>query len=396
MKQVSIKMAFNRICLLGAASSFFLFASVVAVLTFYILRSVIPTTPGEARDYYIHYSLPFIFEAGFLIAAAIIWALKQASHSSTNEIVDVMRGSERANVFHVVLSILPILGCCCALFFDHAPDPAKLLLLPIIILIEILLRRLAHDRIFRIGEMIAAVLIIAIFFIAQLVEAPKQTHHWSYYLGPIDGVLAGGHLLWNVPSQYGFLDIALCAFFVKYLHIAPTSFLGVLIGALQLCMCLITAYLLWVRCKVSPLCAALSACAFTFFMAGEVETLSGPASHPSVSGLRFIPSFVALLMLCKAIRTSQLIWIAIAIATGALAILWSFESSLYVLIPMCAYAVLTLLARFWTGPIQKITYLIPLACVGLASATVIIYGIVHNSPTDMTSFYEYALRYLKS
>jgi len=36
-------------------------------------------------------------------------------------------------------------------------------------------------------------------------------HHWSFYTGPAELVRAGGWLLHDVPSQYGFLNIALLA-----------------------------------------------------------------------------------------------------------------------------------------------------------------------------------------
>ena len=31
-------------------------------------------------------------------------------------------------------------------------------------------------------------------------------HHWQTYVGPVELMLQGGYLLWDTPSQYGFLN----------------------------------------------------------------------------------------------------------------------------------------------------------------------------------------------
>ena len=39
----------------------------------------------------------------------------------------------------------------------------------------------------------------------------REIHHWGVYIGPIQMVRQGGILLWDVPSQYGFLSVILPA-----------------------------------------------------------------------------------------------------------------------------------------------------------------------------------------
>lgn len=40
---------------------------------------------------------------------------------------------------------------------------------------------------------------------------PGSEYHWEYYIGVVQGIRNGGWLLWDTPSQYGFLNILLAS-----------------------------------------------------------------------------------------------------------------------------------------------------------------------------------------
>jgi hypothetical protein len=59
------------------------------------------------------------------------------------------------------------------------------------------------------------ILIVLIFFFMSFrhdsLFISGATYHWEYYIGVIQGINNGGWLLWDTPSQYGFLNILLAS-----------------------------------------------------------------------------------------------------------------------------------------------------------------------------------------
>src|SRR5207302_5517408 len=52
--------------------------------------------------------------------------------------------------------------------------------------------------------------VLSLFAIASFATGPlfdiDSFHHWGFYTGTAELIRQGGWLLWDVPSQYGFLD----------------------------------------------------------------------------------------------------------------------------------------------------------------------------------------------
>jgi len=154
---------------------------------------------------------------------------------------------------------------------------------------------------------------------------PASEMRWEYFVGPIRTVQAGGWLLWDTPSPYGFLSVLLPALLPFgawqsfYLFHALVLFLGA-----ACCY-----RLLQIALPRFPLVAAALA-GFSFFYADPA--LLGPAPYPSSSALRFLWVYVLLYGAARTLhapagRLSDFVrryawaWIA--------GVLWSGESAAY-------------------------------------------------------------------
>jgi len=150
--------------------------------------------------------------------------------------------------------------------------------------------------------------------------------HVSYFLGVIQGVKSGGLLLWDTPSQYGFLNLLIPAL-IPGLN-AEYSFL------------LFQAFLLFGVSSVTVFSfnrlaptggSSILGVVFIVIFFFADPSLIGPQPFPSSSVMRFGPSVLLLLFLNLRdqkpfITPSRDLTLAIAVAA---AVLWSFESAFY-------------------------------------------------------------------
>lgn len=164
--------------------------------------------------------------------------------------------------------------------------------------------------------------------------------HWEYYTGPIRGIRNGGWLLWDIPSQYGFLNILSAA-------LIPTrtswQALYLLQGVLLIPAALI---LFWILANGSIKRNALFAAALTlsalFFADPE---LIGPYLYPSSSVMRFFWCYAILFFLLR-FKINEKLPLNTFVACGSvlwvLGSLWSIESFIYcscTFIPALIFAV---------------------------------------------------------
>jgi len=220
--------------------------------------------------------------------------------------------------------------------------------------------------------------------------------HWSYYLGPIESVKHGAWLLWDVPSQYGFLSIAATA-------AIPIRDAIVCLFLIQSLMLFIVAILLYqLICKWGSAWyvrgTALILTISTIYFSTS-ETIS-PSTYPSGSVMRFFWCFPIVVLfyqwryqelLCQSRKmcTLSMLWVI-----GAL---WSPESCIYVCI-ICLSGLFTHAltaiqghtwnAKHWKGmAIPLVTGLIAIAAIDL-----LYLSRLHHLP-DWSSFFEYATAY---
>lgn len=168
-------------------------------------------------------------------------------------------------------------------------------------------------------------------------------HHWGVYVGAAAQVREGGWLLWDVPSQYGFLSILAIAWFPggdvwQALYLLNGLFMFLTAAGL---------YGLFRALRPGPIgasFAALVAFAAVFWLPGDVWDLGGPQMYPSTGPYRFIWCYALLGMLVWAFRggAKAARWSgAVGCAAWLLGTLWSAESAIYcAAIWLPAYALL--------------------------------------------------------
>jgi hypothetical protein len=160
-----------------------------------------------------------------------------------------------------------------------------------------------------------------------------EIHHWSFFTGPAQMVRQGGWLLWDVPSQYGFL-VTLTLSWLPTKTAWQSLFI---VNALFNFLIALMIFYLFRALRPGflnlsfALAVTLSA---VFFRSGLAPFFEGPSHLPNIGGLRFFWCFALLAMLFWEYRralTAQsyraffragcVVWLV-----GAL---WSAESAVY-------------------------------------------------------------------
>lgn len=159
-----------------------------------------------------------------------------------------------------------------------------------------------------------------------------EHYHWGFFIGPIDQLRHGGTLLWDTPSQYGFLSILIPSLLPGSAWQSFWFFQG-LACAIVSCMMYLA-----IRKLSSGWWSAAAAFIITFtvlFFRPRTASLLLPAQMtPAAGPVRFIWCFVMLGFLVSwyhrerqehGVRfavTGNIVW--------ALAVLWSVETAIYV------------------------------------------------------------------
>lgn len=234
--------------------------------------------------------------------------------------------------------LLLVTWCGSAAFLTTSPDPKLgIACFVALSLLQWVFVRLARLKVMEILEVPAALMVVGCSFWLMVLASYKDVHHWSYFLGPVYTVLDGGHLLWDVPSQYGFLNIFSVVTLSRVSGFNPEitmCHLLVLLEALGFCL---TCYLFRFRLGLSTLVSASVAATFHFCLPGWIEMYSGPAYIPSSSAFRFLPSIAALLSFAKVVHHPSRAWLIFSGVLIAISSLWSAESCLYTGAPILTF-----------------------------------------------------------
>lgn len=147
--------------------------------------------------------------------------------------------------------------------------------------------------------------------------------HVGYFSGVVETVRSGGLLLWDTPSQYGFLNILVASLVPG--DSGSESFL-IAQSILLLLVSLTVLYAFWATGQsVKPIATGSVFVILLHF--ADPETI-GPQPFPSSSVMRFGPSLClfALLTSSRSENPKKFIGIGVVAAIG---MLWSFESFYY-------------------------------------------------------------------
>ncbi len=230
--------------------------------------------------------------------------------------------------------------------------------------------------------------------IAQL--TPTSLHHYSFFAGPIDLVRMGGRLLYDVPSQYGFLSILIPAALPFSALNAFRITLGLMLAA--------QAWLVFEGLLTLPLkryrltWAGLTSAVLVFLLPGDHSEL-GAFTFPNTGAFRFLPSFVAAWLLAKRDRVPR--WgLALAFAVGCF---WSLESAVFCF-GAWGYAVLAELFCLAKGarPRAEIKRAMPrfltppVGVVAFAAFVEIFYRLYFGIPPEWSAFREFSAVYTQS
>jgi hypothetical protein len=365
---------------------FFVFVTVVAGLSL-ISFSWLSATFGndETRDRWFYLSIPLMAECAYWCSRLVSRAACQKQSSCGSSFF----GRSGADSW---LYLIPAgVG---ALSFFVVASASYALLAGVLVLLgyQCLRERVRALRWLEIVEVPVSAYLIYQGLLWMALLPLKEPHHWSYYLGPVQSVFQGGHLLWDVPSQYGFLNIWVIANLAKLTGAGPIASMWMVVEGLQ-CVALALALCIFrFRLGFSTIVSSIFAVSLTLCIPG-FEHYDGPVSAPSISAIRFLPSLLTLILIDMASRNPsgwRNFWAALLMAGSCL---WSAESCIYTVVPAGFFALLSFARApslaFFKSPVLKISAM----AMVLASVFVGVYALSLPHGIDPQSFVEYAQAY---
>ena len=213
-------------------------------------------------------------------------------------------------------------------------------------------------------------------------------YHWQYYLGPIIGLLNGHSLLWDVPSQYGFLNILL----PSIINVSsPWQSLYLFQSILLLIISLILLLISYFKLPFSYFIFFVLLSFLSLFFADP--SYIGPSPYPSSSVMRFffVYIFIFYFLLFDHIKKNDIYLISFI---WFLSFLWSAESAFYGSIIFLSIFITYLKNNYYlVGKNNLIRYFILLPSF-LLFLFVIFYKFIYSTRMpDVLGHFEYALGY---
>ena len=217
-------------------------------------------------------------------------------------------------------------------------------------------------------------------------------HHWQTYIGPVELMLQGGYLLWDTPSQYGFLSTIL-------IYLMPFDdpwmkfyYLNALLTFIFSLMMFLT---IWNRGSLVWLFISFLITYSVIFLLPGGQWQYNVASTPSSGMMRF---FVSILLLYIIFISQKYYWInqlLLIVPIWLIGTLWSFESAFYCSCIVLPWVIKNLISTENSNNQKFISLLIfPgtfIITVGLIS---IYYVITIGNLPDYYAFAEYAFSWL--
>lgn len=254
----------------------------------------------------------------------------------------------------------------------------------------------------------AAILLIALASVRsdQLFNTTAFSH-WSVAIGPAEMVRQGGWLLWDVPSQYGFLNILL----VAWLPVKSVWQSAYLINSFLLFVSALFLFftLRSIRPGLKNFCfSLLITLAAVFLMAGWPPALLGPQTYPGLGPFRFIWCYVLLALLIRELKTANKSFWRIPLVGNIawlIGTLWSSESAVYcTAIWLPAYALIALRRAHSLYPgirarrkrlrMIAVWLIVPLLMLVTVIGLITLYYLLRlGHGPDWSAFYEYSLSF---
>lgn len=184
----------------------------------------------------------------------------------------------------------------------------------------------------RMSNLSLYVLAIILFFILgfrsdSLFSIEGSAFHWAYFVGPTATIRSHGWLLWDTPSQYGFLNILIAS-------ILPTKSAWQAIYLLEGALLVMVAMIMFhIANHIKSIArASLSLLIVISALHFADPVLEGPAPFPSSSVMRFFWCYIFIFLLYqywKSERFSFKAFVSYGSISWVIAVLWSAESAIY-------------------------------------------------------------------
>ena len=377
----------NNLASLLGPLEFSIFAAIAGLVTYHSYRWLSQYYKDiETRDLIFILLLPFISEVSFLLAKSIRYVTVSSKEPSREVSLAVA-------CITFPLLLLPCAAGCYAFLSVKPVSISALLVGSVLFIHQVFRRRFDLLKYLEIVEIPLAVLVIAAGLKAMVLNALKDTHHWGYYLGPVHSVMEGGQLLWDTPSQYGFLSILTIVATAKAFSIQAMDSMCLVVAAFELAAIIVTFCLFRFRLRLGTLFSAAAAALVHLCFPGWILSLAGPIAYPSTSALRFLPSFISLLAFEYAVRTRRPLYVWSSGLLLSIACLWSPESCLYTVGPVSLFVAFSFLISpsisfFASTPIR-----ICMLAVGMMGFFLGAYTLAYSNVIDIEGFYEYARSY---
>lgn len=161
----------------------------------------------------------------------------------------------------------------------------------------------------------------------------SSIHHWDTIAGPAQSLREGGWLLWDIPSQYGFLSVITVALLpIKNIYVSIYY-----VNAFCICISICVAYS-YIRSifksNFSSILSFLLCYSCIILLPGWQQSDEGSIYYPMVSGFRFLWVYLILgLYLTENLivnKISTKFYFTIGSIFWILGILWSCESAFFV------------------------------------------------------------------
>ena len=221
----------------------------------------------------------------------------------------------------------------------------------------------------------------------------NPAYHWQYFIGVIDSIRHGGSMLWDTPSQYGFLNLHLANLIpVKSSWQAFYYFQSSLLFVISFLTFFLVTHKFKTNLFESVIISLLLLMAFFY---ADPEFI-GPQTFPSSSVVRFAPVYfmIFLMLIFKEFRVNYVLSTVVILIFS---FLWSAEAAVYAS-SICFFllAGFTFKQAFQKG-IGSLTkyYLLPLGiCIGFVLILInSFYWIKYHHLANIYSMYEHAMSY---
>ena len=192
-------------------------------------------------------------------------------------------------------------------------------------------------RKYSIGSLLTIALLLSLR-IDAVKSIPGSYFHLGYFSGVIQTIRSGGMLLWDTPSQYGYLNLVLAS----WVPVSDSRTALLVFQALLLIVVFSTVVLTLSQRFANQWAFLTSGAVFLVALYFADPHLEGPQPFPSSSVVRFGPSIVLVAWLSsrKIIREMQsrnTKWITAGLV--AIGLVWSAESLVYVAFIFSAWCV---------------------------------------------------------